>query len=448
MKKTAVKGLAALGIIVLLCVFFSGTLHTITTAKVKFAKARTGRLEIRVTMTGSLQWPETENLTVEGMTDDDALSVRRYTVSAGSWVKEGDLIAQCTVNNYESRLQGLRDSYSAKEKEYLEQERKNASLVLTDQQKNWYEAYRRLQETRGAVQLLRQDLRLEAWKAGVSLEEGDRLPEGCGDETLKELGGKLSDAEKEEAAAQQAFDRMRMLNISEDIVAYLDKKEELQSEMESLSGQMTALRILNERAAAIRAPHAGYITEAELKAGDQVTADTLLAVITAADAEPVIRLDPGDSKLTVAAGTAVSLSAGDNSADSKIVGQGVTPDGSPYLDAEVSRKILSRLGGAAAVSEEGSVTATLTCQAENSSTLIPVSALRGTAGDYYIYTAATSMTTLGAEKYTVSKKNVTVLGMNGTAASIEESLKSESIVYMEDRPLSEGLEVMPYDEKQ
>ena len=59
MKKAAIKGLVILGAVVLLCVFFSGTLHTITTAKVQTARARNGRLESEITLTGSLKWPET-----------------------------------------------------------------------------------------------------------------------------------------------------------------------------------------------------------------------------------------------------------------------------------------------------------------------------------------------------------------------------------------------------
>ena len=45
MKKFAVKGLIALAAAVALCMFFSGTIRTITTAKVKIVTAKTGKLE-------------------------------------------------------------------------------------------------------------------------------------------------------------------------------------------------------------------------------------------------------------------------------------------------------------------------------------------------------------------------------------------------------------------
>ena len=447
MKKTAIKGLIILGIIVLLCVFFSGTLHTITTAKVQTATARNGYLETEITLSGSLQWPETENLTVEGLTENDTLVIRKMAVSAGSRLKEGDLIAACAVSNYESRLKALQDSLSAKEKEALEQERKSGSLMLTSQHKQWYEAYRRVQETGNETQLRRQDLQLEAWKAGVTLGKEDALPEGCDNEALLDLGEKLSEAKRAQAEAEKAFDRMKMLNISEDIITYLEKKEELQQETAALTEEITALRILKERCAAIRAPHAGYVTNLELKAGDQISMDTILLTMTADGAEPVIRLDPGDSKRVIEPGTKVTLSTGDNSAESVISGQGVSTDGQVYADAAVTQTVLGALGGAAALTEENAVTAKLTYKAENATTLIPVTALRGSSGQYYVYTASPVQTTLGAERLYATKRNVTVLGMNSTVASIEDKLKGESIIYMEDRPLSDGCEVMPYDGK-
>lgn len=445
MKKAAIKGLVILGSIVLLCVFFSGTLHTITTAKVQTARARNGRLESELTLTGSLKWPETESLAVEGMTDNDTLIIRRLPVSAGSWLREGDLIAECAVSSYDSRLESLQASYSGKEKEYLEQERKGGSLFLTDRHLQWYDAYRKVQTTGEEAQRLRQDLRLEAWKAGVTLGTDDTLPEGCEDETLTALRGQLDEAARAQAEAEKAFDKLKLLNISEEAITYLEKKEELRKEMDDLAAQITALRILKERSAAIRAPHDAYVTSLELKAGDTIGADTILLMLTAPDTQPVIRLDPDDSRQAIATGTAVTLSVGDASAESVISGQAVGEDGRVYLEAAADRTILSALGGAAAAAEENAVTAKLKLLSEDTYTLIPVTALRGSGGNYYIYTAASTQNTLGAEKLTVTRKDVTVRGTNSSVAAIEESLKGEDIVYMEDRPLSEGCEVMPYD---
>ena len=71
MKKAAVKGLIILVGVVLVCVFFSGTLHSITTAKVQMTKAKTGKLTSEISMTGSLFWPAAESVFVPGMTGED-----------------------------------------------------------------------------------------------------------------------------------------------------------------------------------------------------------------------------------------------------------------------------------------------------------------------------------------------------------------------------------------
>ena len=73
-----------------------------------------------------------------------------------------------------------------------------------------------------------------------------------------------------------------------------------------------------------------------------------------------------------------------------------------------------------------------------------IRALRGAEGDYFIYVTRRENDSFRNEKITIVKKPVTVLGQSASAASLEESLRNEEIVYMEDRPLSEGCEVMPY----
>ena len=45
MKKFALKGLVILAAAVALCIFFSGTVRTLTTPKVRFAQAKMGRME-------------------------------------------------------------------------------------------------------------------------------------------------------------------------------------------------------------------------------------------------------------------------------------------------------------------------------------------------------------------------------------------------------------------
>ncbi len=448
MKRIALKGLLVLGGIVLLCVFFSGTLHTLSTAKVRTVSARTGRLETRVRLTGALHWPETEAVIPENMTGDDTLIVRRVNVSAGAWVLAGDCLAECEVADYDSRMAALKESFAGKEKEALELQWKNSGVRLTPQQEEWYAGYSRLRDAALAEQEALQTLRLRAWQAGVALEEDDSVPETLPDTEaaglLVEARDVLEAARRETAEASRAFDSLSRYPIPEDVVNYLSKKSELEKELASLSARMADLQLLKERAAAVTAPHDGYVTAAETKAGDTVSRGGAVVWMTAEGAEPAVRLDASGARRTIPAGTAVTLSVGGKTADAAITGQGIAADGSLYADVRLRRGDIGLLGGAAAMTESGSVTAEIVLTAENATTLIPVSALRGAEGDYFIYVTRRENDSFRNEKITVVRKSVTVLGQSASAASLEESLRNEEIVYMEDRPLSEGCEVMPY----
>ena len=115
------------------------------------------------------------------------------------------------------------------------------------------------------------------------------------------------------------------------------------------------------------------------------------------------------------------------------------------MGTEASSAVCHRKqGGVSAVTDANSVSAAISWKAENSTTRIPASAVRGTEGNYYIFIAQTSVTTLGAEMMTAVKKVITVLGISGSIASVQEDLRGDSIVYMEDRALTEGCEIMLY----
>lgn len=452
MKKAAVKGLIILVGVVLVCIFFSGTLHSITTAKVQMTKAKTGKLTSEITMTGELYWPSTESVFVPGLTGDTSLTVLRMCVGAGSWIKAGQVIAECEVSEADTRLASLQSDYDTRENESLELERKNRPLQLTPQQKGWYEAYRALKSARQAEQNALQELKLTAWRAGVDLAADGTLPEGTADEAALAALETLNACRESTAEAQSAFDGYNMVPISEDVISYLTRKAELQAEMADLADQMTRLRILQETAAAVTAPHDGYITAAELKAGDTLTRNTVLVQMTEDGVLPMIRLDPGTNKKSIAAGTRAELTAGGRSVTASVAEVALSAEGKPCVDVTVTREDISMLGGIPAVSETGSVTASVKWQSESSSTLIPTAALRGSEGDYYIFVTRTDDAESGtanrnARFFRISRKNVTVLGQSGSVTSVSEPLRSESIVYMEDRPLSEGCEVMPYDEK-
>ena len=428
MKKFALKGLVTLAAVVLLCVFFSGTLHTITTAKVQIVKARTGKMEGDITLTGSLVWPEAESVFIPGMSSEDSLILRKLCVGAGSYVKSGETLAVCEVTDADMRTASLQESYQAKEKEYYELERKNRHVLLTSLQEEWYASWRAFREAGNAYRNADQEYRLAAWREGFEdFQEmelnPDQAPSGEEAQAARE---KREEALRKYREAQAEYERKAIYSPSEEI---------------------SGLLILTARAGNIVSPHDGYITAADLKAGDTISRNTVLVQITKENETPVIRLDASSNKRSIPAETAAELTAGDKTVTATVRGQTLNENGLPVVDVPVDGKEIGLLGGASAVTEANSVSAKIRWKDENTTTLIPTAALRGSEGDYYVYTAPNYGD--GAEegsrlKITITRKNVTVLSQSGTVTSVEENLKYDPIVYMEDRPLTEGCEVMPY----
>ena len=58
MKKFALRGLVILAAAVALCIFFSGTVRTLTTPKVRFAPVKMGKMEIETDLKGKVVFPE------------------------------------------------------------------------------------------------------------------------------------------------------------------------------------------------------------------------------------------------------------------------------------------------------------------------------------------------------------------------------------------------------
>ena len=442
MKKIALKGLLIVAAVVLLCVFFSGTLHTVTTAKARLTTARTGNLESSVTLSGTLYCGESVDV-YSAARGQESLTVVTARARKGLWVRKGETLFTCEVTDYETRMETLAQEYEAKAQELMELERKNGGN-LSAQEQRWMDAWSALQEAAAAVQEARVDLRVAAGIAGVALT-GDRLPEDLEDETLKAAEAALQEALTRETEARAAFDRRNRLSLNEDRIAYVTQKADLTRQIEKIASDQAALRLLRERGAVITAPHDGYITECETKAGDTLAQGTAAARMTAKDAEFLARLAMGSSKAVLETGTKAELSAGGGSVTASVTAQGLAEDGTACTDVKLERADVTALGGYEALSEPNAISATMTIRSEDRTTLIPTAALRGSQGSYYIYVAEVGMDAFGGEKLTVARKTVNVLGQSGSVTSIQESLRDASIIYMEDRPLTEGCEIMQYE---
>ena len=443
MKHTALKGLAVLAGVVLVCLFFSGTLHTVTTAKVRLATPRMGVMETELNLTGCLYWPGTVNLYPE-LGEQDSLTVLEVYAAKGARVQAGDLLMRCEVTDFDSRMNALKGEFHTRNASLIDLERKHGGQFSDPQQERWISEYQAVLDAADQVLQARITLRTAAGAAGIEMD-GDQLTGEAADSAVQDAADALRQAQDAENTAREAFARTNRIGMSEETIAYLTQKAELTRELERLTGEMAALNLLAENGCEIRALHDGYVTACEISPGAVLTRGTAAVQLSAENTPPVVRLEAGSVRRVIPAGTAAELSAGDRTAAAEVKTQGLAEDGAPCVDVILTPEIISALGGINVLSENGAVTARILLRSEGQNTLLPTAAVRGSEGDYYVYTVLGGTDALGAEKLTIEKKSVTVAGQSGNVTAVEEGLMNARIAYMEDRPLTEGCEVMQYE---
>lgn len=443
MKKFAIKGLAALAAVVALCMFFSGTIKTISTAKVKIVTAKSGKLEEKLSFEGTLVFPETEEIGVSGLSAGQSVTVRRVRVTKGRRVKAGDVLLEGEVEGLEAKLDELSKTCEDAQKELFELERKNGEMRLKRTEELWIEAYDALSEAKSAQLAAQTALVVAARMAGVELE-GGRLPEGVEDAELLACQQAADDADAAAAQAQKSFRSANRLGISEDVVTAITKTRELEAKITDAQAQIAELTVLRERARAVVAPHDGTIVEVSVKAGDSIGEQTVAVVMSADKSRGVLRAQTESTDRRIEKGTQVEAgSDGGKTVTKKVTDTGVTEEGKPYVDIELSDKDITSLGGAASLMSTP-VRVTVSYRASSSTTLLPVSAVRGTGEQRYVYVVSDTQNALGEQTLKVTKQDVKVLTEVGGTASLETDLSRQRIAYMEDRPIEDGSEVMLY----
>ena len=443
MKRFAIKGLAALAAVVALCMFFSGTMKTLSTAKVKIVTAKSGKLEERLSLEGTLVFPETEEIGVSGLSAGQSVTVRRVRVAKGRRVKAGDVLLEGEVEGLEAKLDELTKTCEDAQKELLELERKNGEMRLKRTEELWIEAYDALAAAKAAQLEAQTALVVAARMADVELD-GGRLPEGVKEEELLACQQAADDADAAAAQALRSFQSANRLGISEDVVTAITKTRELEAKISDAQAQIAELTVLRERARAVVAPHDGTIVEVSVKAGDSIGEQTVAVVMSADKSRGVLRVQTDSTDRRIEKGTQTEAgNDGGKTVTKKVTDTGVTEEGKPYVDIELSDKDITSLGGAASLMSTP-VKVTVSYRASSSTTLLPVSAVRGTGEQRYVYVISDTQNALGEQTLKVTKQDVKVLAEVGGTASLETDLSRQRIAYMEDRPIEDGSEVMLY----
>ena len=180
LKKYAIRGLIVFAVVVALCMFFSGTIRTITTAKVKLLTPRQGKFSEQVELTGKVVFPAAEPVKLENA-QGVSLTVTSVKVQPGSEVEKGDTLFTAEIADYEKNMDTLRQSYNEAAGQLADLERKNANLRLRPTDEAWAEAYTALAEAQNAELDARVTRDALLAVEGLKAENGT-LPEGASEE--------------------------------------------------------------------------------------------------------------------------------------------------------------------------------------------------------------------------------------------------------------------------
>ena len=137
-KKRALKALVWLGVIVAACMYFSRTIQTITTPKVKLVQATTGRIEQKISVDAKPYFPVETEITLN-KAKDYPITVDKVYVKPGLLVKEGDTIFTATINDYQTKEEDLLTKYNEKSQELIDLDIKNRKNSKQSMQNDLYD---------------------------------------------------------------------------------------------------------------------------------------------------------------------------------------------------------------------------------------------------------------------------------------------------------------------
>ena len=455
MKKFALRGMVAVAVAVALCVLFSGTIRSLTTAKVKQATVKNGKFENVVELTAQVAFPEKEEIKIK-VPDGLSLTVQRVPVANGQKVSKDEVLVYTQLTDAEKTMTELEKKYDDARSAIEEWDRKHGDIRLTRNEEAWVNAYDAAREADREELKLRQSL-----TAVLGLTDSSELT----DENVKSILKKMKQKEgqpilddyrawgtkKEELAkAKEKLKSLERYAVSDDVWATLKTKREAQENLKNAEDQMMQIRKIEKQMAEIKAPYDGYVVEMKVKKGDSLLAgDTEVLVMTAEGKKPVLRAET-DGKKNVQKGAVVTVPVKNywGRVETKIIATGISDEGKQYADAEINEQVTDALGNISSMMKKDSITLKITTRAKESSCLIPKAAVRtSTKGGQCVYIAEQKESALGGVHLEITEYAVTVLAENEKTISVQEDdLAYRMVVYMEDRYINPGDTVMMYED--
>ena len=456
LKKIALRGMIILAVVIALCVLFSGTIRSLTTAKVKQATVKNGKFENVVELTAQVAFPEKEEVKIK-VPDGLSLTVQRVPVAAGQKIKKGEVLVYTQLADAEKTIADLEKKYDDARSAIEDWDRKHGDIRLSRNEEAWVNAYDTAREAEREELKLRQSL-----MAILGMTDSSEL----NDENVKSIFKKMKPkegqpilddyrawgAKKEEMAkAKEKLKSLDRYAVSDDVWATLKTKREAQDNLKEAEDKLMQIRQIEKQMAEIKAPHDCYVVEMKVKKGDPLPAgEAEMLIITAEGKKPVLRAET-DAKQNVQKGAVATVPVKNfwGRVETKIVATGITDEGKKYADADISDDITEALGNVSALMKKDSITLKITTRAKESSCLVPKAAVRASNkdGGKCVYVAQQKESALGGVHLEISEYTVTVLAENEKTVSVQEDdLAYQTVVYMEDRYIQPGDTVMMYED--
>jgi len=433
MKRKALKGLLILLCVLVICFFFSGTVKTLTTAKVKLTSVQWGKLKSTLNLTGYLTFSQTEGVSFPSVPEGVSFTVGKMYAAPGAFVQAGETLLDTEITGLQEAREAQESALLAAEKEMLALERQYAGLRLTRSDQAWLEAYDALLSARQ-----------EAWEKQIALNAAEKTA-GQDSTEFADAQAALTKARQMEEQAQSALDRAARAGISEDAYQYTMQKRRLEETMKAAAQRLTDLKTAQETMRSVRAAHDCYVVEVLLSPGDAWDGSHPALTVSAENADCILRATLPDDARPIAPGTAVQIAGrGDAQVKAGVTALGYDKEGKTTVDVTVKPEDVSKLGAGYRLMRQGaSMTVNLT--ADSAASLLPAAAVRGSEGNGYVFTVSSSYNAFGQRVSVLQKQSVEVLDAAGDMVALNGLGDMMQVAYMEDRSVSEGSEVMEYE---
>lgn len=444
MRKAAIKGLMGISVVLLMCFFFSGTIKTLTTAKAVFITPQQGKLKDQISLTGYLNFSETDGIRIGTDNVDISFPVNRIGVTKGSYVKAGEVLMEVDITGVDTSMSDIETIYQDTQEELLALEREYPNLRISRTDQDWLNAYDGLLAAKDASFEAHLHLDVMARKYGVTLIDG-RIPDDAIQEEMIAAQATADQADTGVQTAQTNMNKAARSGIRDEVYEYTMKHRNLVNTMTQAYESLVVLGTLRESRGLIVAPHDGYILDVHVGEGESWSGTTAAFTMSAAGSDCYLRAYLPQNSRTIALGTQVFVTGMESmQVKTQVAATGYDSDGIPIVDVALNPSDIAVLGAPYGLLNNG-VQLSINYVASSSMLLIPVSAVRGHGDERYVYTAKKERNSFGQEVYIVDKVSITVVDETNEYVSVSSKDRIGQIIYMEDRAIAEGSEVIPYE---